>query len=168
MWLSKAADSLDRVVRPLSGAFYSVGIGVLAVLMFLTAGDVTLRYVFNRPITGTFDITQFMMAILVSFGLAYCAVKKGHVRVDLVVSHFSKRAQTIIDAITGLFGLGLFSLITWQAAVNMKELWGSGLTSSVLLTPVFPFAGLVALGSACLTLVLLSDFLNFLSEAVKR
>ena len=168
MWLSKAADSLNKVVRPLSGGIYSVGIGVLAALMLLTAMDVTLRYIFIRPITGAFDITGFMMAILVSFGLAYCAVKKGHVRVDFVVVRFPQRVQAIIDSITGLLGFGLFSLITWQAAAHMKELWESGLTSSVLLTPVFPYAGLVALGSACLTLVLLADFLNFLSEAAKR
>ena len=36
---------------------------LLASMMFLTAIDVALRYIFQRPITGTYEIIEFMMAI---------------------------------------------------------------------------------------------------------
>ena len=168
MWLSKAADLLSRIIRPASEALHSVGVIVLGLMMLLTAGDVALRYLFNWPIMGSFDLTVYMMAIVVAFGLAYCAVMKGHVRVEMLVSRLPQRAQVIIDSITCLVGLGLFSLITWQCFVNMKLLFASELTSSVLLIPVFPFAGVVGVGSACLTLVLLTDFIDSLSQAVRR
>ena len=168
MWLSKAADALNKVIRPVSKWFHSIGVGILAVMMFLTAADVALRYVLNKPLLGAFDLTEYMMAIIVSCGLAYCAIKKGHVKVDLVVSRFPQRVQAIIDTITGLLGLILFSLISWQCFVYMKLQLASGVTSSVLLIPVFPFVGVVGLGSALLTIVLLSDFLNYLSRAVSR
>ena len=168
MWLSKAADSLSRVVRLISGAIHSVGIGVLAVMMLLTASDVILRYVFNRGIPGSFELTEYMMAIVVAFGLAYCAVKKGHVKVDLVVARFPQRAQAIIDSVTGLLGLGLFSFITWQCCIYIKVQFASKIASSVLYIPAFPFVAVVAFGSALLTLVLLADFLDFLSRTVKR
>ena len=168
MWLSKAANLLNRVARLASEALHSVGIIVLALMMLLTTADVTLRYVFDRPVTGSYDLTVYMMAIVVAFGLAYCAVMKGHVRVEVIVSRLPQRAQAIIDSITCFVGLGLFSLITWQCFVNMKLLFASNLTSSVLLIPVFPFAGVVGIGSACLTLVLLTDFLDSLSQAVKK
>ena len=168
MWLSKAANWFNRVVRPASGVLHSVGVGVLVVMMLLTASDVTLRYVFNQPISGSFDLTEYMMTIVVAFGLAYCAVMKGHVRVDLVVDRLPQRAQAIIDTITSLLALGLFSLITWQCFVHAKLLFASGVTSSVLLIPAFPFVGVVAVGIALLTLVLLAHFLDFLSQAVRR
>jgi TRAP-type C4-dicarboxylate transport system permease small subunit len=168
MWLSKAANLLSRVARLASEALHSVGITVLGLMMLLTAADVTLRYAFDRPVMGSYDLTVYMMAIVVAFGLAYCAVMKGHVRVEVVVSRLPQRAQAIIDSITCLVSLGLFSLITWQCFVNMKLLFASKLTSSVLLIPVFPFAGVVGIGSACLTLVLLTDFFDFLSQAVRK
>ena len=168
MWLSKAADSLNRFIHPAVGVLHSVGVGVLAALMVLTAGDVILRYVFNRPIIGSYDLTEYMMAIVVSFGLAYCAFLKGHVRVDIVVSHFPQRIQSAIDSITGLLSVFLFSLITWQCFVYMKLLFDSGLDSTVLLIPRFPFTGLVCLGSAFLTIVLLADLLEFLSKVVRK
>ena len=168
MWLSKAADSLNKLVDPAARALHSVGVGVLAVMMLLTASDVILRYVFNQPIIGSYDLTEYMMAIVVSFSLAYCAFSKGHVRVDLIVSHLPRRLQAGIDSVTGLLGFILFSLITWQSFVYMKLLFASGLESTVLLIPRYPFAGLVCLGSAFLTIVLLVNFLEFLSQVVQK
>ena len=167
MWLSRAADSLNRVVHPASGALQSVGASVLVVLMLLTASDVTLR-AFNRPILGAVDLTLCMMAVLVAFSLAYCAVRKGHVKVEVLVERLPQRFQAIIDSITGLFGLGLFSLITWQCFVYMESLFASKITSMILLIPSFPFAGLLGFGAAWFTLALLADFLDSLSQAVRR
>lgn len=168
MGLRKLADVVNRAVRPAVTVLNGAGLGVLAAMMVLTAGDVILRYVFNRPIIGSFDLTEYMMAVAVSFGLAYCALLKGHVRVDLFVSRFPERAQAVIDSITGLLSIFLFSMITWQSFVYMKLLFDSGLKSMVLLMPRFPFAGLVCLGSAFLTVVLVADFLEFLSRAVRK
>ena len=168
MWLSRIANSLNKLVHPAARALHSAGVSVLAVLMLLTAGDVTLRYLFNRPIVGSYDLTEYMMAIVVSFGLAYCAFLKGHVRVDIIVSHFPQRVQAVIDSITGLLSVILFSVITWQSFIYVELLFDSGLESTVLLIPRFPFAGLVCLGSAFLTIVLLANFLEFLSQAVRK
>lgn len=168
MWLNRVAYFADRVISPISRWLHGVGVGILAVMMFLTFADVALRYIFNRPISGSYELTEFMMAILLTFGIAYCAVVKGHVTVDVAVSRFPPRAQAIIDSVTCLLGLVMFSLITWQCAVLIKERADLGLTSQVLYIPVFPFIGVVALGSAVFCLVLISHFLEFLSQAVKK
>lgn len=168
MWLDKAAYLADRVVSKISGGLHSVGVGILVAMMFLTVTDVLLRYVFNRPITGSYELTEFMMAILVTFGIAYCGAKKGHVTVDVVVSRFPQRIQAIIDSITCLLGLFLFFLITWQCAVFVKDKLETGLTSGILYIPVFPFAGVVALGSAMFCLVLVGHLLTLLFKVVEK
>lgn len=166
MWPDRASNSLYKVVRPVSDVLQSVGAGVLAVMMFLTACDVTLRQ-FKIPIMGTDDITAFLMAILISFGLAYCAIRKGHIQVELVVEHLPIRVQAVIDSITTLLGLGLCALITWQSFTNMVSVYNSGATSWTLNIIAFPFAGLVAFGFIWFTLVLLADFFNAISKAVR-
>jgi len=137
-------------------------------MMFLTATDVILRYIFNRPISGAYEVIEYMMAILIPFGLAYCALQGGHVSVDLLVSRFRKKIQLIISTITTLFCLILFVLITWQNVIYIKEHFEANLTSAVLLIPVYPFVAAVAIGSAALCLVLVLDFLNYLSEVVEK
>jgi len=153
-------------MRPISVVLQGVGAGVLTVMMLLTASDVTLRQV-KIPIMGTDDITAFLMAILVSFGLAYCAIRKGHVRVELIVERLPRRVQAIIDTVTTLLSLGLCTLITWQSFINMVSVYTSGATSWTLNIIVFPFAGLVAFGFAWFTLILLADFLNAIVRVVK-
>jgi len=168
MWLGKTTNSLNILYRPVIKLLNGIAMGTVAAMMFLTATDVILRYVFNRPIGGAYELMEYMMAILIPFGLAYCALQGGHVSVDLLVSRFPKKIQSIIGSITTLFCLGLFLLITWQNVIYIKEHFESNLTSAVLLIPVYPFIGAVAIGSAALCLVLVLDFLNYLSEARSR
>lgn len=168
MWLKKTTNSLNILYRPIIKLLNGIAMGILAAMMFLTATDVILRYFFNRPIAGAYELIEYMMAILIPFGLAYCALQGGHVSVDLVVSRFSKKTRSIIGSITTLLCLALFLLITWQNVMYIGEHFESKLTSSVLLIPAYPFVTAVAIGSAALCLVLVTDFLNYLKEAVGR
>ena len=168
MWLSRAVIAINKVVHPISRAIHSVGLAVLVAMMLLTFFDVALRYVFNRPIGGSFDLTEVMMAVVVSLGLAYCAVVKGHVTVDLVVSRIPQQSRAIINVITGLLSLSLLVLIAWQGFTYIKVIYIKGLTTPALPIPVYPFVAVVAVGLAVFCLVLLTDFLDFLSKAVKK
>lgn len=167
MLISRAADSLYRVMRPISRVLQWVVACVITMMMFLTAGDVTLRQ-FKFPIMGTDDITAFLMVILISFGLAYCAINKGNVRVELIVERFSSRVRAVIDAVISLLGLCLCVLISWQSIVNTISVYESGATSWTMNIIVFPFASLVAFGFAWFAIVLLADLLNAIVSAMKR
>lgn len=168
MWLSRAVDSINRVVQPISRAIHSVGLAVLVAMMLLTFADVALRYIFNRPIGGSFDITELMMVVVVSLGFAYCGVVKGHVSVDLLVSRIPERSRAIINTITSLIALGLLVLIAWQCFLYIKVIYLKELTSAVLHIPVFPLVAVVAIGLAVFCLVLLTDFIEFLSKAIGK
>lgn len=159
---------LNKIINFISKGILTVGIVILGAMMFLTAIDVILRYLFNRPVPGAYELTQFMMAIVVPFGIAYCAYVEGHVNVDLLITRFSKRIQTILGAITSFLSLGLFILITWQNIKYIKEQFDSKLTSAVLLIPVYPFVFFVALGIGVFCLIILRDLLKYLDKAVER
>ena len=66
-------DSLNKLSRFLSHLLLAVGASMLTAMMFLTVTDVILRYIFNRPLAGAFEMAEYMMAVLVSFGIVYCA-----------------------------------------------------------------------------------------------
>lgn len=90
---------LERGIQRLSRAINGIGVGFLALMMFLTGTDVTLRYIFNRPIAGAYELTELMMVILVFWGLSYTQLEKGHVAIELVFSRLPKTAQAIVDII---------------------------------------------------------------------
>lgn len=168
MGIKRGADSLNLFASHIINVLLVIGTGMLAGMMFLTALDVALRYIFNSPLPGAYEVIEYLMAIVVPFGIAYCGHQGSHVVVDLLVVRLPKRVQAIIGSITAFLSLGLLILITWQNLIYIKEQYESKLTSAVLLLPVYPFIGIVAVASAVFCLVLLIDFLKFISEAVEK
>jgi len=168
MLLTKTIRALTRAVNPIVRIITYVAAGVLALMMLITAADVLLRYIFNRPISGTWELTSYMMAVVVGFGLSYCALVKGLISVEVLTSRFSPRAQAIFNCITYFFSFLFFSLVTWQSILYIKLIFESNLVSAVLVIPTFPFVAALALGSLVFTLVLLKDFLEYLSQLVTR
>ena len=116
--VSKTFSRLEDVIRLACRGAGSVGASIIAVMMVLTAVDVVLRYFFDRPVAGSFELTEYMMVIAISLTLAYCAIMKGHVRVEVIVSLLPQRVQAVIRSIVTILVLGIFSLITWQSAVQ--------------------------------------------------
>lgn len=168
MRLTRVISYLIRGINPTSRIINSVGVGILAVMMFFTVTDVGLRYFFNRPLASSFELTEFMMAIVVAFGLAYTALQDGHIKIDLVTSRLPKSAQAVLRSLTNLVCVVVFSLTTWQSFAHARTLYFSGLASEVLYIPVFPFVMMTGLGFGLLSLVFLFNFLNSLSQTIAK
>ena len=167
MWSRKAGLVLDKAINSTARGINSVGVTALTLLMLLTAVDVCLRYIFGRPITGAYELNEFMMAILVAFGLAYAAVQKAHINVDVILSRSSPRSQAVINSITALLSLGFFILMTWRCIAYAEKVREGGYVSQSLAVPIYPFVYAVALGCAILALVLLIFLREQLEEVTK-
>ncbi|MBI5968407.1 MAG: TRAP transporter small permease [Deltaproteobacteria bacterium] len=141
---------------------------ILTAMMLLVTADVLARYLFNSPIHGTTELTEFMMIGLFYFTLAYTQALKAHIRVDMLISLFSPRARLICEEITYLLGFALFALITWQtmeAAVQAWKIWET--TFGLILFPLFPAKVLIPIGCFIVCLRLILDFLNGLRSLLK-
>ena len=167
MSLKKAVDFSDKSTNWIARSINGVGGTALTLMMLLTAVDVCLRYIFDRPITGSYELTEFLMAILVAFGLAYTAVHQGHINVDLLITCTRPKSQAVINSITALLSVGFFTLMTWRSFLYAEKLRVDGYTSQSLLIPTYPFAYVVAVGCAILVLVLLIYLRNQLQEVTK-
>jgi TRAP-type transport system small permease protein len=158
------AGILTGMLRPLTLGIYVFGGVALTMMMLIVGVDVFSRDVFNVSITGAFELTELMMGLVVSCGLAYCAMMKRHISADVLVSRLPERAKSVTKAVTAFISLGVTTLITWQCFVNMKATIGFGINSSILHIPIFPFIGVAGLGFGLFTLILLKDFLEILGR----
>ncbi len=158
---------IDRMLEKPAVLLHKFGGWVLALMMLLTAGDVFLRNVFNKPILGTFEITECMMSVMVASGLAYVSVAKSQIRVEVVFGRLPQRLQKILTVITDFLGLCFCSLLSWRALVYLKAEYESDTRLGVLLIPTPPFIAVVALGWLLLAAVLLKDFVKLIRELKK-
>ena len=64
--------------------------------MFLTVGDVVGRYLVGiipglGPIPGSFELTEFMLAVIVLTAIGHTQMKDEHISIDLLVEKFSPK-----------------------------------------------------------------------------
>jgi TRAP-type C4-dicarboxylate transport system permease small subunit len=157
---------LDFVVRSVSRLCDKIAQAGLFAMLILTTSNILLRKV-GKPIYGAYDYVCFLSTIVVAFAIANCAVQKGHTQVELLVARFSRRAQGIVDSITGILSLGIFSLITWQSIVLANDMRRAGELSMTSLEPFYPYIYAIAFGCALLCFVILVDIMKSVVKAVK-
>lgn len=143
-----------------------MGSGILAVMMFLTATDVILRYFFDSPVKGAYELQSFMMVIVIALALSYTAMKKSHITVDIVLMRLPVRVRAVFDSVTALIGLALFVLVVWQSFKYVSTLAASNTLATTLPIPWYPFAAVLALGMVVFFIVMLRDLFAKLAEAI--
>lgn len=168
MPLKKAYDLFFKILSPINRFMFYGALISLAIMMFLTAFDVIGRYFFNYPIIGGYEITEYLMVILVALSLGYCGIIKGHVEIELVIEHLPKRTQLILGCITSFLGMALFLVITWQTFIYIGDNIASSVSTATLQIPAWPFVLILAIGIGIFLLVLLLRFLEFLYMAVSK
>lgn len=150
---------IEIVTRKLTNIILAIAAFVLAVMMFLTATDVALRYLFNFPLPGAFEIVEYIMAIFIPFSIAYCAQQKEHVAVELIEQHFPLWAKRAAHIMTHIIGLLFVAMLSWQGFLYVADTFQSRLCSAVLLIPAYPFVVPSALGLGIFAVLLVRDIL---------
>ncbi len=153
-------SKLEKAVRPLTRGINTVGTAGLFLMMFMVTTDVVLRDAFRSPIKGTIEISELFQVLVVFWGLAYCESKRGHVRVDFIVSYLGRRPRTILEAITTLVTLVFFAFMTWYSATNAIQAFESKELFEMLRIVVWPFRFIVPLGTFVFCLELLLHLLH--------
>lgn len=168
MTLTGVLKNIEKALNILSKGMHLAGVGLIFLMMLLTAVDVVLRYFFNKPLAGSFELTEYMMALIVSFVLAFASANDGMVKVTLLSERLKPKTQNIINACTGILGIVLFILLAWRGFVFSGLLKDQGITSPILGIPRYPFAWITALGLCCMIVILIAEWLHSIAKAVKR
>lgn len=145
----------EKVITVITGILTVIAATALTLMMFLTAADVLCRYIFNSPISGAMELVEYLMAIIVPFSIAYCALQKSHVAVDLIVDHFPKNLRRICHFFVTIPSIGFILLICWQNYLSIFDTYDSKMTSAVLLIPAYPFVIPVAIGTLVFAVIML-------------
>jgi TRAP-type C4-dicarboxylate transport system permease small subunit len=129
-----------------------IGGWVIVALMVYTVADVILRYVFNHPFSGSIEVTEFAMAVIVFLGIAWCGWLGGHVAVDILERPLEDPRLRFVPVILTFISGVLFAAIAWltvdEALATMSRV------SNMMRWPHYPFQFVVALGSAMYAIVL--------------
>ena len=142
-------------------------VGGMAVLLLMSIAtvNVCLRFFFNAPYRGAYELVGFLGAIVIAFALGYTQKRKDHIVVDILTEKFPKRVNRILDGINYLITTIFFSVVSWQVFIWGMKISKSGEVSETLKIIFHPFIFSVSLGFALFSLTLMIDFIkNFQSR----
>ena len=112
----KSVYGFSRRLNVLSGV-------ALVLMMVLVFVNVVLRAVW-KPILGTYEFTGFLAAITITYALAHCASKKGHIAITIFADRLPLRVQAIINFFIAILAAestynvtGIPALANWAAVI---------------------------------------------------
>ncbi|MFH0726768.1 MAG: TRAP transporter small permease [Pseudomonadota bacterium] len=152
------------IIRYTSMFVLGIAASALFVMMFLIATDVLSRFFFNKPVPGAYELTEYLMAVVVPLGIAYCAQRKQHVGVDIIVEKFSVKNQKRVAIVTESVTVLLMGIVVWQNWVNFFEIINFGGESAVLHIPSYPFVLALPVGFMAFMLFSIAHLIEDLRE----
>lgn len=145
-------DGFDRVLT-------YIAVVITLIMAVLTTLDATGRYVFNRPITGAYEITaEYLIVISVFFAAGYAYRKGAYIRVTFVVDRLPRSVRVYVDYFSQVMSALAGALLVIATAQQAIRTFAGGTTSSgVLAFPLGPAYAVVPLGLLFMTLPMFLD-----------
>ena len=145
-----------RKVRQVADFLNLIAGACLVGMTALTCADVVLR-MFRHPILGTYEIVGFLGAAVAGFALAHTTVHRGHVAVEVLVTHLPAKVQVIIYIVTRILSVVLFAVLAYECLRFGNDLRAANEVSLTLRWPFYPVLYGIAFSAVAVCFVLFVD-----------
>ena len=146
-----AFQSLYRAYGKLLRLFGLISALATFFMMVLVVANVCGRYLFNRPISGTLEVTESLLVLIIFLSVALTQYDGGHIRVTMLTRRLPHGWARVAMVISMLCGAAFFSwcaYAAWRFAAQSysfnEQDWGT------VVFPLWPvkfvvFAGILLL-----------------------
>lgn len=162
-----AVGLTEKIIEQAAEKFGMIGVGVVVIMVFFTTTDVLLRFLFNKPIAEVYTLTGFMMLIVGSLTMAWCALTDKHIKVDILVKLFNPRLQNIIIILNNLLVTGVSLLMAVQTLKFGFYMLETGAHPTLLKLPYYPFYFIMTFGFCLLFFAMLILLARSVYKVVK-
>lgn len=155
--------SLSRAIDATNLAIGHAARWLILVAVLISSGNAIVRKVFSTSSNAWLEAQWVLFGIVFMLCASYTLMKNEHIRIDIVVSHFSKRTRDGIDVFGHIFFLIPFCVLmlidTWPFFLSSYRFDEQSLNAGGL--PVWPAKFVVLAGFFFL-------LLQGISELIKR
>lgn len=165
---SPVYNRLRRVVDAIDTALLAVGCLMLFSLMMVVVADVSLRYVFNKPLAWSYEIiSSYLMPGLFFMAASHTLKSNAHVCVDILHNYVGRKTRYVFEAISSVLAAPVFGLATVVSAQNTwQDLQLGAASSSGMELPTWTISLMLPLGFGMLTLRLVLHAIGYVGTLV--
>jgi len=161
-------STLRRWIDAVDGVLVAVGSALLFALMCLVVADVARRYLFNAPISWSYEaINNYLMPGLFFFAVSHTLKAHSHVAVDILHNYVGRRTRYWFEAVSMVLAAPAFALCTWVAAGNtLHEFQAAAESSTGLPVPSWTISIAFPIGFGMLTLRVALNAIGYVATLV--
>ena len=128
---------------------------VVFMLLFIVVG-VLARLIFNAPFSGSYEVVQIALALMIFASLSYTQVRRRHVCISMLIKLLPETGRYIDSAIVSLLGAVICGVIAVSFYQQGIITLGNGQCTQTLFIPMFPvyFISCVLMAAFGVTLVI--------------
>lgn len=120
----------------------------LIIMMVVTLCDVFLRYVFNSPIRGSYDLVETMLVVFVFHGMSTGFLQRRNIVIDLIDSFARRTFVAILVRISDLLTILTLALFAYAMIKPAMQAYAYGDMKMELQIPVWYLWAAAMLGIA--------------------
>lgn len=158
----KRMRALDHIIDRIVYIAMSAAAIITLIMALVTTYGVFRRYALSNPEPYSYEIGIFCLIASVCLSLAYIQRQDRNLRVDLLSSRFSPKAQGILlNIVVPVFAMTYLTVLVWRSWDNAFRSFQIGeRTYSAWGPTVFPIKMLVPIGAGLLCIVLISQLVR--------
>ena len=143
---------LDRAIGMITRIGSLITPVLIVFIMLLIVFDVSRRTLFDRPVSGSVELIQCLIAVAGFMAMGWTTYKDKHIRIDSLTNMLPKKAAHVLDMITSIVPLVVILPLIRQSIVRMQEAIEYNEATSILQIPMYPFIFFVVVGYVLLLL----------------
>jgi len=155
---------LEKIIDALTSAGAVIGGAFTGIMTLIVSYAVVARYVFNRPIGWSEEISTYLMVWAVFLGAAYTLKEDAHIGVDLLISNLKPGIKRNFLRFHYVTGVVFFSILFYKGIDMVALSLKLDSRSMAIEFPLYFTQLSVPVGSAILFLQCIKKLMSLRSE----
>jgi len=165
---TKASEYMKKGLSYPANLLSAAAMVAMVFVMLAVSADVFMRYVFNSPIYGVWDLCTIAFVIIIWGPMAITALKGSHIALTFLLDRFPRVPRLGLQLIISLVTSGILGLVSWRILNHAIHMGATQVNSPTLRIPYAPLGYLVAFACALMALAFLVRFPETVGEIRKE
>ncbi|NLO96995.1 MAG: TRAP transporter small permease [Peptococcaceae bacterium] len=159
---------IQALLKSIVEKFNIVAAVAYFLIVLMVVGNILLRFIFHKPLLGTYEVVCYCTLIAVSIGLPHCTMNDGHVRVTFFLDLLPAKINKIFYYFSELVITVGTAILGWKIFGQVLAQYKGGDLSPVLHIPFYILTAIIVLGFLFMFFVLVLRLIRmFMGESDK-
>ena len=127
-------ETKELRIRKIEKVLTAISWIVAMVITVLIVADVVLRFVFNKPLPATWEISEVSMPWIVFLPFAFTLTLDAHVKVSLIKDRVSPKTRWIFSLFGNIVSCAFLCMVTYYSG---KRFWESFIINEEILAAIW-------------------------------